>query len=244
MVKSANIASRGALRARKFQSVSAPLIVGAVHTLAGLRLAERLQPTDLDVVELRVDALLDHLLEVEHALARIKLPILVTVRHPAEGGSGNLSASRRRELLRRFLPFAAWLDLELRSLLSLEDVAEEAKAAGAKLVVSDHHFRRTPSLAAMVERQRRAFRLGADVFKLATVLPGPREFARLLEFAAQPAPGPRALMGMGKLGQVSRLALAQSGSVLNYGYLDRPNAPGQWEARELKALLQRLSGKA
>jgi 3-dehydroquinate dehydratase len=27
---------------------------------------------------------------------------------------------------------------------------------------------------------------------------------------------------------------------LNYGYLDRPNAPGQWEARELKALLSRI----
>ena len=44
-------------------------------------------------------------------------------------------------------------------------------------------------------------------------------------------------MGMGKFGKASRLALAKAGSVLNYGYLDCPNAPGQWEATELKRLL-------
>ena len=44
-------------------------------------------------------------------------------------------------------------------------------------------------------------------------------------------------MGMGEFGRVSRLALAKAGSVLNYGYLDEPNAPGQWEARELRQLL-------
>ena len=43
-----------------------------------------------------------------------------------------------------------------------------------------------------------------------------------------------------RMGQVSRLVLACAGSILNYGYLDKPNAPGQWEARELRELLRRL----
>ena len=47
-------------------------------------------------------------------------------------------------------------------------------------------------------------------------------------------------MGMGVFGKVSRLALAKAGSALNYGYLDRPNAPGQWEARELKKLISQI----
>jgi len=42
------------------------------------------------------------------------------------------------------------------------------------------------------------------------------------------------VMGMGNFGKISRLTLAKAGSVLNYGYLDHPNAPGQWEARDLK----------
>ena len=40
-------------------------------------------------------------------------------------------------------------------------------------------------------------------------------------------------MGMGPLGKVSRLVLAAAGSRLNYGYLDKPQVPGQWPALEL-----------
>jgi 3-dehydroquinate dehydratase-1 len=215
-------------------------VVGAVHTLAGLRLAAKLGAEDLDVVELRVDALLEHLQEIERVLPRIRRPVLLTVRHPAEGGVGNLTLRRRRELIAQFLPHAALLDIELRSMDALGDQVAAAKAQGAMVIVSDHHFRRTPPLKEMLARQRKAFHAGADVFKLAALLRGPQEFARMLEFAGRPAPGPRAVMGMGRFGPVSRLALAQSGSVLNYGYLDQPNAPGQWEARELKGLLDRL----
>jgi 3-dehydroquinate dehydratase-1 len=38
---------------------------------------------------------------------------------------------------------------------------------------------------------------------------------------------------MGPLGRISRLVLAAAGSRLNYGYLDRPQVPGQWPAAEL-----------
>ena len=215
-------------------------MVGAAHTPAGLKLAQKLRPEDLDVVEIRVDALLDHLLEIERALPKLALPALITVRHPAEAGVGNLSAARRLELIRRFLPHAAYVDMELRSTPGFRELIAEIKASGAKLVVSDHHFQKTPTFSQMLDRQSRAFKAGADIFKIAAVLPGPREFARILEFAGKAARGPRAMMGMGRFGQVSRVALAQAGSVLNYGYLDRPNAPGQWEARELKALLGRM----
>lgn len=214
--------------------------MGAVHTLEGLRLAQRLKPGALDVVEVRVDALEKHLLEVERAILRIPIPILITVRHPAEGGVGNLTVARRRELISRFFPFAAFVDIELRSAPGFAAEIEQIRDSGAKLIVSDHHFRSTPSLAQMIARERRAFQAGADIFKLACLLPGAKEFARLVEFAGRPVARSRAVMGMGKFGQVSRLALAQAGSALNYGYLDRPNAPGQWEARELKTLVARL----
>jgi 3-dehydroquinate dehydratase I len=240
MVSPGNIADRAASRARKIAVLARPKVVGAVHTVAGLRLAQRIGPTDLDVVEIRVDALETDLLAIERTLARIQIPVLITARHPAEGGIGGLSAARRKELIMRFLPYAAFVDVELRSASAFEELIEEVKASGATLVISDHHFRRSPTIAEMLQRQRHAFRVGADVFKLAALLPGARELGRMLSFAAERSSGARALMGMGKFGQVSRLALAQAGSVLNYGYLDVPNAPGQWEARQLKRLLARL----
>ena len=47
-------------------------------------------------------------------------------------------------------------------------------------------------------------------------------------------------MGMGEYGQVSRLLFGGCGSVLNYGYLDRPQVPGQWPAEVLKTRLLEL----
>ena len=49
-------------------------------------------------------------------------------------------------------------------------------------------------------------------------------------------------MGMGRFGKVSRLLFAQAGAVLNYGYLDKPNASGQWEATLLKKRIAELAG--
>lgn len=221
-------------------TLSTVSVVATVHTQAGLRLAEKLAKRDVDLLELRVDALAGGLAGVRRLLEKAKLPVLLTVRHPAEGGIGNLSVVRRRELFREFLPSAALVDVELRSLAAMREAVSLAKERGIRVVVSDHHFRRTPTLAEMRARRGRAFAAGADIFKLACLADGAGAVARLLDFAAEEKAGPVAVMGMGKFGQVSRLVLACAGSVLNYGYLDRPNAPGQWEARELKGLLQRL----
>ena len=192
------------------------------------------------MLELRVDALAGHLGDVRRMLAKGRIPVLLTVRHPAEGGIGNLPVDRRRELFREFLPSATLMDVELRSVAALRVEIAAAREKGIGIVVSDHHFRRTPTLAEMRERRRRAFRAGADIFKLACLADSAAAVARLLDFASENKAGPVAVMGMGKLGQVSRLVLACAGSVLNYGYLDKPNAPGQWEAWELKDLLRRL----
>ena len=220
--------------------MSGPLVVGAVHSRAGLRLAEGLGKGDVDLIEIRVDALEGCLGGVRRLLAKARLPVLLTVRHPAEGGIGNLPAGRRRELFREFLPAAAWMDVELRSVAALRAEIASARESGVGVVVSDHHFRRTPTLAQMRERRRRAFAAGADIFKLACLADSAGSVARLLDFASESEAGPVAVMGMGKMGQVSRLVLACAGSILNYGYLDKPNAPGQWEARELRELLRRL----
>lgn len=208
--------------------------------MAGLRLATSLRPGDVDFFELRVDALAGQLDAVRRTIPRLRLPAILTVRHPNEGGSGKLSARCRRELFAEFLPFVAVLDIELRSVDSMRGVIVSAKERGMSIVISDHHFRSTPTLAKMLDRQRRSFAAGADVFKIAATTEDARMLARLLELSARPAYGPRAIMGMGKFGQVSRVALACAGSVLNYGYLDKPNAPGQWEAREMKRLFARL----
>jgi 3-dehydroquinate dehydratase len=48
-------------------------------------------------------------------------------------------------------------------------------------------------------------------------------------------------MGMGVLAPVSRLLCAQSGSVLNYGFIGQTaTAPGQWDSLRLKQSIASL----
>lgn len=199
-----------------------------------------MRSTDVDLLELRLDALAEELPRVRKFLAKRKLPVLLTVRHPAEGGIGNLSSGNRERFFHEFLKHAALVDVELRSVRVMRDVIAVAKQRGIRVVVSDHHFNRTPTLTRMRDGQRRAYAAGADIFKLATRADNAGAVARLIAFISTGSAHPVAVMGMGKLGQVSRLVLGCAGSILNYGYLDKPNAPGQWEARELKGLLARL----
>jgi 3-dehydroquinate dehydratase-1 len=175
------------------------------------------------------------------ALPRLRVPLIVTVRHPAEGGAHHLGFPARRELFARFLPFAALIDVELRSFEKLAPTISEARRAGVGVIGSVHHFHSTPSTATLRRAMRRAHLAGADVCKLAALAASPAALSQLLGVFAGKLSLPVSVMGMGRFGKISRLLLAQAGSVLNYGYLDRPNASGQWEARILKKRLAELA---
>ena len=216
---------------------SGPLVVGTVHSPGSLRLAATLKPGVVDVLEFRIDSLLDQLDAAERAMRSTRFPVLLTVRHPGEGGAGNLNKKQRKELYRRFLPLATFVDIELRSLPGFPDLVEEARQTGCVVVVSNHDFKKTPPIAQLIARQKRAFAAGADIFKVACATHTARDLARLLDFAQRPAKGAHSIMGMARFGKASRIALAEAGSCLNYGYLDAPNAPGQWEARELRRVI-------
>ena len=219
-----------------------PKVVGAVHSLGALRRALRIRPGEVDLLEIRVDAFAPDSAPLLRALPRLRVPLLITVRHPAEGGAHGLSFPQRRALFAQFLPFAAFIDLELRSLEKLASTLADARARGVRVIVSAHHFKTTPPAARLQQTIRRAHAAGADICKIATLAETPAALARLLALFAQPQPLPLSVMGMGRFGKISRLLLAQAGSVLNYGYLDEPNASGQWEAVLLQKRLAEVEG--
>ncbi|XHR28766.1 MAG: type I 3-dehydroquinate dehydratase [Chthoniobacteraceae bacterium] len=220
-------------------------VVGTIYSQDSLEAALRLSPGEVDFLEIRVDELAAKAARLEKALAGLQAPLILTVRHPGEGGAGELGTARRRELFERFLPHAALVDVELRSAGALGGVIEAAQARGAGVILSHHDFHRTPPLEKLEELRAKAAELGATVFKLAAVARTPAEAARLLGFLAAPRASRKlklAVMGMGRYGKVSRLALGASGSVLNYGYLAEPQVSGQWPAVLLKERLRELEG--
>ncbi len=217
------------------------LVVGSVHSPGSLRRALALRPGSVDVLELRVDHFAHQPAELLRVLPKLKFPLLLTVRHPLEGGVQALTFARRRALFTEFLPQAAFIDVELRSVEKLDGILALALAQSVQVIVSNHHFRCTPKLERLESLLAQAVAAGADIFKLAALASSAADVSALLGLLARPRKIPLSVMGMGSFGKVSRLLLAKAGSVLNYGYLDKPNASGQWEATLLKTRLAELA---
>ena len=144
-------------------------------------------------------------------------------------------------LYAQFLPIAAFMDVELRSLPLLQTTTAEAKASGVKLIASSHFFKSTPSLARLTALRSRASSAGADIFKVAALTRSLGDVLTLAALFVRPSRMRVSAMGMGAFGKLSRLVLARAGSVLNYGYLDAVQVPGQWPATLLKERLAEIA---
>ena len=214
-------------------------VVGTIHSEACLAAALRLDARALDYFEIRVDSFIGREEELLRKLPKLKLPLIVTVRHPGEGGAHPLTTTQRRNLFKKFLPHAALADIELRSAGSLADVIEWTQERGGRIILSHHNFRNTPSSARLSILSEIARKAGADIFKVATTASTLADITRLLEFQ-RGQKKPISLMGMGNYGKVSRLLFAQAGSVLNYGFLGSAQVPGQWPAVVLKQRIREL----
>jgi len=218
-------------------SYSRPQIVGSIHALDQLPPSNKIQEY-CDIVEFRLDALAKESAQaVESAIQLVaeELPVLITARCPSEGGMHNLTSSQRASLYQRFSKHASLFDTEIASTTEMSEVIELLKSDGLQLILSAHDFQRTPAPSHIREQIDLAHHRGADIAKFAVFhqsLTDLHSMAHLMQDCFQT---PVALMGMGDLAPVSRVLLAQLGSVLNYGYLgNEPTAPGQWPAKLLK----------
>lgn len=193
------------------------------------------QPPDL--FELRLDCLADATNQLQNALLKLRTPLIITARHPDEGGAGKLSLRQRRDLLTRFLSHADYLDVELRSALALRHLLAVARTQKVRRIISFHNLKSTPSPRVLADKAHAATAHHADVFKVATRTDTPMELGRLLDFMRNSRMDiPLAVMGIGKLGAISRILLARSGSALIYASLGpATNIEGQLSLEQVRA---------
>ena len=159
----------------------APQIVGVIFSLSDFQRALRMRnPPDL--FELRLDALVAHLDAVQREIEKLPAPLIITARHPREGGANHLPPARRRALLRRFLRHASYFDIELRSTGSSAAILAAARAKNIRAIISFHDFSGTPSVAKLNEIAHAAKSLGADVLKIATTTDRHEQLVTLQEF--------------------------------------------------------------
>ncbi len=214
-----------------------PRVVGVIASRADLDRAVRMRrPPDL--FEVRLDCLVRLVEQLENKLPRLRAPLIITARHPREGGANKLSLRQRRNLLTRFLPHARYVDVELRSAFALDSFLRLAEQKKVRRIISFHNFKSTPPPRILSTKARAAEAHGANIFKVATRTDTPVQLARLLSFITNKNVDlPVSAMGIGKLGAISRVLLARAGSALVYGSIARgSDIEGQLSLEQLRAL--------
>jgi 3-dehydroquinate dehydratase-1 len=214
--------------------------VAVIASHADLLSAKRMRSA-ADFFELRLDALVSIVEQVDRAIQSLKSPVIITARHPREGGANNLSAAERAKLLLRFLNRAAYIDIELRALRELRHVRQQARPGKVGLIISVHDLKDTSRLGSLRRKAYTAAQAGADIFKVAMRTDSSDQVDRLLSFFdEQQVDLPISAMGFGKFGRVARLELAARGSALNYVHLGKAQFPGQFSILEWNKIMAHL----
>jgi 3-dehydroquinate dehydratase type I len=214
-----------------------PLIVGVLASRADLGRAVRMR-TPPDLFELRLDRLVGIADWVEEVLPKLRRPLIITARDPHEGGANKLRLRQRWDLLVRFLNHADYIDVELRLASALRPLFDLAEQKTVRRIISFHNFKSTPNARNLAAKAREARSHGADIFKVATRTDTPIELGRLMEFMANNRLDlSLAVMGIGKIGAISRVLLARAGSVLIYASLSGPtDVEGQLSLEQLRGI--------
>lgn len=218
-----------------------PTLVVPFTDQTPLTALRRAHAEGLDFAEARVDLFQDRRVEAVRKVVRAVekvLPVLLTVRSSKEGGAWERDDAGRLALYRALLPDVSAVDVEIAASIRPE-VVKAARRARRPVVLSHHDFRTTPSDRALDAVVARGEKAGADVVKIATVVPDDRAVARLAAVFARHPDSRLVLIGMGEHGKKTRVLFPALGSLFTFTALGRSTAPGQLGFRAMLVELAR-----
>ena len=142
---------------------------------------------EADFVEIWLDKI-----ESEKAALLIKIckkPVIVVCRGLREQGSFKGSEKERIErLIKAVEAGAQFVDCGVQTSLNLiKKLKTATRRAGAKLIISEHFWKGTPSLGQLEKKVAKAKRMGADIVKIATTVKNWSDNVVLFELTARAA---------------------------------------------------------
>lgn len=202
---------------------------------------ERLDSSD--IIELRVDMfdsiMPGHLIEVfRSAREKFGKPIIATVRDFKEGGKKEIQD--RLDIYRLVIPFADAVDVEILSGDMLKQTKDLCSDKGRLLIGSYHNFVFTPADDFLDEIVASGRQNGADVVKLGVTAKEDNDFIRLMLLTLHHRDQGIITMTMGDKGLPSRIFSPVFGSLITYGSVNKPSAPGQLSTTEMKDIFRKL----
>jgi 3-dehydroquinate dehydratase type I len=195
-----------------------------------------------DIAELRVDMFDDisaaHVTEIARVFKnRFSKPLLITARDIKEGGQREIAD--RVELYRAAAPLADIMDVEINSSV-FSQIKELCSKNNIVLIASHHNFKTTPDNDFLQKIYEKGKSKGADIVKIAAFANSREDFLRLSMFTMKYKDEGIITMSMGDAGLPSRVLNPLFGSLITYGYINRPSAPGQLSIIELSDIFRKL----
>lgn len=200
-----------------------------------------------ELIELRIDLFEEispkHVVKiVKKAKEKFKKPTIITVRDISEGGQKVIPD--RLSLYKALLPFADLVDVEIGFENLLKEIKKYIKdiTNDKTLVIGSYHnFELTPSDEYLNSIVDRAISLGVDIVKIAVTSKDRNDLIRLSLFTLDHKEKGITTMSLGKEGMPSRIIAPIFGSLIVYGYISKPYAPGQLSIGQLTELFRLLN---
>lgn len=196
-----------------------------------------------DLIELRIDMFDDispgHVMEMFRiATDKFNKPLITTVRDVSEGGQRDIPD--RFALYEAAVPLSDFVDVEVNSKSLLQKVKGIMNDRNF-LIGSYHNFDLTPQDDFLDGIVMRGNVLGADMVKIAVTAKDRDDLIRLLLFTLRHKDSGMITMCMGEQGLPSRIIAPVFGSLIAYGYINKPSAPGQLSVVQLSEIFSLLN---
>jgi 3-dehydroquinate dehydratase / shikimate dehydrogenase len=178
-----------------------------------------------DCVEVRIDYLTDPRDSITARWDKLPVPVIATCRGRGRGGQFDGSVEEEIQILQYAVENGAgFVDIDYRFARPIP---------GAQVIASFHDFESTPSDLNSLVAQVCAS--PGQIAKIATMVKSWSDNRRLLDVLSHQWPKPLIVVGMGEIGQVTRVSGPARGSFLTYaGLTPNASAPGQLTFREMK----------
>ena len=112
------------------------------HSLEKISSTKKLD--QCNVIEIRIDLLMS-VPDLKQKISKINAPILLTCRHPDEGGPEEFRDSiKRQSVITPLIQYASALDIEIDQAEHMKSILELAKSEGLLTLLSFHDFIGTP----------------------------------------------------------------------------------------------------
>ena len=218
--------------------------VPARTTSEALQKMEEIRP-HADMMELRLDRIVEP--DLPSLLAAGKSDIIVTNRHPEEGGGFSGTEEERVKVLKRAVELGAgYVDIEMQTEKSLQQELLDAVAGcgeHTKVIFSCHNFRETPPLDELLDKINCRDCAGRIV-KIVTMANSMKDNLTMLGLLAAVSETGKEIIAfcMGEKGRLSRAAAPLFGSCISYASFGKglESAPGQLTVEEMREISRLL----